>query len=91
MLIINLVFVYLFCLKNDRDIRRLVVLQTAHRRTLRTIIPDHIADSLQKLFNSNINNTIKKQGETRNEPSGTINNRLFPVSILNIVMYLYAY
>lgn len=58
------------------------MLRTAHRRTLHTVIPDHVADSLRKLFNSNINNTNKKQEETRNEPSGTMNTQNFPVYIL---------
>lgn len=36
----------------DRDIRRLGVLRAAHRRTLHAIVPDHVANSLRKIYNS---------------------------------------
>lgn len=60
--------------------RRLGVLRTAHQKTLRTIVPDHVADSLRKFCNDNPNDANKKHEETRNEQSGTINSRLFPIS-----------
>lgn len=51
----------------DRDIRRLGVLRAAHQRTLHAIIPDHVAYSLQKIYNSDTKNVDRDYGRTLRE------------------------
>jgi hypothetical protein len=48
----------------DREYRRLGVLRVAHRRTLHAIVPDHVANSLQKIYSDTKN---VDYGRTRRE------------------------
>lgn len=74
-------FIFFFRTQTDRDIRRLNVLRTAHRRTLRTIIPDHVADSLQKTYNNDANDVDEELGGTWHNQSRTIDNQPVPIAV----------
>lgn len=77
----------------DRDMRRLDVLRTAHRRTLHAIMPDHIAHTLQNSCDSIVNNANSLSGRTlhrqNNVPSST-QPTLLTINV-SIIKYINVY
>lgn len=71
--------------------RRLGVLCTAHRRTLRAVIPDHVANSLRKSCGGDINDVDVECKETRQRQNYvTTNTRPIPLTIIvKIINYKY--
>lgn len=77
----------------DRDMRRLDVLRTAHRRTLHAIMPDHIAHSLQNSCDSNVNNVNSLCGRTlhkQNNVPSSIQPKLLTINV-SIINYSDVY
>lgn len=73
--------------------RRLGVLCTAHRRTLRAVVPDHVANSLRKSCGGEINDVDAENKETRQRLNYvTTNTRPIPLTIIvRIVKIFFIY
>ncbi|VVC26042.1 Hypothetical protein CINCED_3A010240 [Cinara cedri] len=69
--------------KIDRDMRRLNVLRVAHRRTLHTIIPDHVADLLRKTYSGDANDSDEGCNDTWNKQSRITNSQPEPIVVNN--------
>lgn len=61
--------------------RRLKVLRAAHRRTLRTIVPDHVADSLRENYSEDTNNSNEEPNVTWHKQSRATDIRPVPIAV----------
>lgn len=66
----------------NRDMRRLDVLRTAHRRTLHAVMPDHVAHMLRNSCISNRNDTKNLCEEIQQRQNNvSTDTQLIPVTI----------